>query len=438
MRSLRRRLSVSLLLAVSLVGTVLAAIAYRQASLQTRELLDNQLRQIASIVAAQAGPLSAATEGPHNDLEVGIWGADGKLQYASTQHMRIPLNAKAGFSDVQLSSEPYRVYAAQIDGRRIYVAQPLDVRDDQAEGAALAAFVPILLLLPVLAIVIGGVIRALLQPMRAVADSVSHRDLFDRTALQTRALPSEVAPLVEEINRLLHRQSEAVQRERHFIADAAHALRTPLAALQLQADVLDGSSNPVERQRRLAELRAGIQRATRLSEQLLSQARIESNEDSEQETADVDMALHELEALYRPTAAAMQITLQLDTRSHATVRGPARRLLLICGNLLDNALRYTPGNGCIDVLAKTDGGMVRVEIWDEGPGLDPEQLGRVFERFYRAPGDASTGSGLGLASVDSLVRQMCGKVSLHNRADRSGLIARVILPLASEPVLSQS
>jgi two-component system, OmpR family, sensor kinase len=432
MKSLRGRLLSSLLLAVLLVGAVLAAIAYRQVNLETRELLDNQLAQIANIVALQTDPLSPAARRHKNSLEVGIWGPDGKLQYASSAFMRAPLATKPGFTDMILGPQPYRVYTALIDGRNIYIAQPVDIRDDQAETAALAAFLPLLMLLPVLAIVIAWVIRTLLQPMRAVALAVSRREPFDRTALQTRDLPSEVAPVVEELNRLLDRQSEAVQRERHFIADAAHALRTPLAALQLQADVLDGSSDRAERAVRLAELRAGIQRAARLSDQLLSLARIESSEDSVRETVEVDETLREVQVLYQPSAAASRITLRLDAHSRAKVRGHPSSLLLICGNLVDNALRYTPCNGRIELLAGAEGEAARIEIWDEGPGLETEQLGRVFERFYRVPGDSSAGSGLGLASVESLVRQMSGHVSLHNRTDRSGLIARVVLPRVLE------
>lgn len=432
MKSLRRRLLISLCIAVSVVGTVLAGIAYRQVNHQAKDLLDNQLAQIASIVAAQsvASPRPPRTD--DNDIEVAVWSADGKLHYSSTPLMRVPLTTKPGFTEINLAGEPYRVYSTLIAGRHIEIAQPVDTRDDQAEAAALAAFLPMLVLLPVLAIVIAFVIRALLQPVRAVAAAVARRDTFAREALEAQALPAEVAPLVEEINRLLERQNEAVQRERHFIADAAHALRTPLAALQLQADVLDGSDDPNERAARLAELRAGIQRAARLSDQLLSLARIESTEDTNTQTVDVDATLQEMQALYGPAARPRSITLRFDAHSNARVRGGPGRLILICSNLLDNALRYTPAGGRIELLAGAEGGAARIEIWDEGPGLKPDQLERVFERFYCAPDSESTGSGLGLATVESLVRQLGGRVSLHNRTDRRGLIARVILPRAQQ------
>ncbi|MGH8252903.1 MAG: histidine kinase dimerization/phospho-acceptor domain-containing protein, partial [Steroidobacteraceae bacterium] len=280
MKSLRRRLLVSLCIAVAVVGGVSAGIAYQQVNHQTKELLDNQLVQIAGIVAGRSvGPIRLT---PVDDeaIEVAVWGTDGKLQYSSIAQMSMPFTQVEGFSEMTLRSEPYRVYARVIDGRRIEIAQPIDARDDQAEAAALAAFLPLLVLLPVLALVIALVIRALLQPVKDFAAAVARRDILSREALQAAGLPTEVEPLVDEINRLLERQHEAVQRERHFITDAAHALRTPLAALQLQADVLDGSSDPAERALRLRELRAGIQRAARLSEQLLSLARIESGADT--------------------------------------------------------------------------------------------------------------------------------------------------------------
>ncbi|MGH8212935.1 MAG: ATP-binding protein, partial [Rhodanobacteraceae bacterium] len=271
---------------------------------------------------------------------------------------------------------------------------------------------------------------ALLQPVRDVAAAVARRDILSREGLQAARLPTEVEPLVDEINRLLERQHEAVQRERHFIADAAHALRTPLAALQLQADVLDGSSDPAERALRLSELRAGIQRAARLSEQLLSRARTEFGAESSGRSVDVDVTLSDLRALYQPAATAQGVTLQFVAESGISVRGDQRRLLLICGNLLDNALRHSPSAGCIELFAAAQDGAARIEIRDEGPGLEPDQLERVFKRFYCAPGSQGTGSGLGLATVENLVRQLGGHVSLHNRADRRGLIARVILPQA--------
>jgi two-component system OmpR family sensor kinase len=239
-----------------------------------------------------------------------------------------------------------------------------------------------------------------------------------------------VRPLVDEINRLLHRLSTAVEREQRFVTDAAHALRTPLTALQLQAEILEGGSSSEERAARLSELRAGIRRVIRLSEQLLSLARSQSETGPITATTELDSTLQEVAAFYAASASAKQIDLAVEAGSSARVYGNARRLTLIFGNLLDNSLRYTPAGGHIRIRASAAGGVARVEVWDEGCGLPPSELERVFERFYRAPGSEGSGSGLGLATVDALVGQLGGQVVLENRVDHTGLVAIVTLPLA--------
>jgi len=430
MKSLHRRMLVSLCVAVSIVGAVSAVVAYRQVDNETRELLDHQQEQIADIAAQTVDGPAPELDDDDEDIEVAVWDVHDNLQYSSMSGAAMPLITGQGFTEMILGGKPYRVYTATVAGRHIEVAQPVDARDDQAEAAALSALLPVLILLPVLAGVIVLVIRTLLKPLREVAAAVARREPFSPEALQARALPAEVAPLLDEINRLLERQREAVQRERNFLTDAAHALRTPLSALQLQADVLDGSADPAERRARLAALRGGIRRATHLAEQLLTLARIETAADGELRMIDLDAALTEVKTLYEPVAAAAGIRLNAEAHSCARVRADHRKITLICGNLLDNALRFTPEGGSIALLAETKQGHAQIEICDEGPGLEPQELERVLERFHRTSADAGAVTGLGLATVDSLVKQLGGHVSLHNRTDRSGLIARVILPRA--------
>jgi two-component system, OmpR family, sensor kinase len=430
MRSLRGRLLLSLWIAVSVIAVLSATVAYQEVRREARELLDDQLQQIAAVAVSQSTAATGAIKNEDNDIEVAVWDHSGALQYSSSPAMTRPLSAAPGFSEVLIGQDAYRLYTRVLDGRHVEVAQPVDVRADQAEEAALAALLPMLILMPVLAIIIGLVIRQQLRPVKELAALVAQRDTFASAPLPVGELPTEVRPLVEDINRLLARQTEAAQRERHFIADAAHALRTPIAALQLQIDVLDGSADPAERAARLADLRAGVQRASRLSEQLLSLARAESAMDLAGQGADVNDTLRDIRELYEPAASAAGVTLDLSGRSEGVIRGAPRHLILICSNLLDNALRYTRSGGKVELRTDNSEGGLSIEVWDEGPGLPENELERVFERFYRAPGDGSTGSGLGLATVETLVRQLGGRISLRNRADRSGLIARVVLPLA--------
>jgi two-component system OmpR family sensor kinase len=178
-----------------------------------------------------------------------------------------------GFQTLKLGNEDYRVFAAKSGDRNIVVAQSMDVIHEAEAGVAMATLLPIGLLLPILAVVLGFAIRRQLKPLDGAAAAIANRPPLSLDLLPEQGMPAEVRPLVDEINRLLHRLSTAVEREQRFVTDAAHALRTPLTALQLQAEVLEGGSNSAEREARLAELRAGIRRVIRLSEQLLSLAR---------------------------------------------------------------------------------------------------------------------------------------------------------------------
>jgi two-component system OmpR family sensor kinase len=429
MTSLRRRLLLSSSLAVGIVGLICATVAYRQVSDQTRMLLDDQLAQIARLAAQTVDGSEIQSRGDE-DIVVSVWGADQKLKFSTATALGLPL-LQPGFAEVVLKDEPYRVYSTVIAARHIAVAQPVDIRDDQAEAAALAAFLPLLVLMPVLAIVLALVIRAQLKPVRNLAAQVARRDPFERAGLEAAGLPAEVLPLVDEINRLLSRQNAAAQRERQFVTDAAHALRTPLAALQLQADVLEGATSPEEYAARFTDLRAGVRRAAHLSEQLLAVARSKPATDPDVVCVEVAAVLREVLDLYQPAASAAGVALRLDPEIRATVRADARRLLLIFGNLVDNALRYTPAGGQIELRAQYAATTVRVEVLDQGPGLPRAELTRVFEPFYRVAGDPGGGSGLGLATVANLVKELGGQASLRNRDDRHGLVACITLPLVT-------
>ena len=262
--------------------------------------------------------------------------------------------------------------------------------------------------------------------------AIAQRPPLALDPIPVESLPAEIRPLVEEINQLLVRQKAAIDREQHFLSDAAHALRTPLTALQLQSDVLDGSSDPEERARRRAELRAGIRRVVRLTGQLLSLARQESQDTDPASSTSLAEVLSDVHSVYFAIAAERGVTLSRVSARDLRVRGSLQQLILILGNLLDNALRYSPRDGILELAIVAEGSTVTIEVRDEGPGLRAEELQRVFERFYRAAGDNTVGSGIGLATARSVAEQLGGRVWLENRADRSGIVARVTLALARD------
>jgi two-component system, OmpR family, sensor kinase len=457
-KSLRRGLTIWLWAALGIVGGLCLAVGIWLTQQETQAQLDYQMQQVAQILAGQvftaaptASPSSSSNLSPSihishdqdDDLIVTVRNGSGSLLYASSSNRQLPgellpdLDA-LGFRTLKLGEGRYRVFAARSGELRIQVAQSMDVIREAEGGIALATLLPIAILLPVLAAVLGWVIRRQLQPLNEAAASIAQRPPLSLEWLPEDQMPAEVRPLVEEMNRLLRRLRTAVEREQRFVTDAAHALRTPLTALQLQAEILDGGHDGQERAARLSELRAGIRRIIRLSEQLLSLARSESESEPLTVTSDLDAALAEVVAFYQAAAHAREIDLQVEGLSVAYVYGNARRLTLIFGNLLDNSLRYTPAGGHVRVRVSALDNEARVQVWDEGPGLPPQELERVFERFYRGSSEQGIGSGLGLATVRTLARQMGGNVVLENRIDHTGLVATVTLPLAqpSQPSLS--
>lgn len=439
MTSLRKRLIVSLWLALLVVGTVSATFTYLQTRQETNGMLDYHMEQVATFFVARTfGTLSSQPMIPRlhtdHDIEedyiVKVRDGSGRVLYATPSDVQIPPVSWLGFRVMKLDGVDYRVFSAESGAQRIVVAQQMELRRETAAAAAFAALLPVGLLVPVLGLVIGIVIRRQLQPLSETAMAVAARPSVALDPLPVSALPAEVRPLIEEINRLLARVAVANESERRFIADAAHALRTPLAALQLQADVLDGSQDVAERAARITELRAGIRRAVRLSQHLLTLARSESAHKSSPGTVAVDPAIAEALHVFGPIAAGRGVELHQTVPCNAEVSADPRDLGQIIGNLLDNALRYTASGGRVTVAAGADGGDVRIDIADEGPGLPESELEKVFRRFYRSPGDATEGSGLGLAVVRGIVERLGGRVQVTNRGDRSGLIASVWLPIA--------
>jgi two-component system, OmpR family, sensor kinase len=451
LKSLRRGLTTWLCVAVAAVGALCVSVGNWQARRETQSQLDYQMEQVARILAAQdfSAPRSADTaDDPEilprvyihhdneDDLIVVVRDGAGRVLYASKSNRHIPGGllppaAELGFHVRDFGTGPYRVFSAQSHGLSIEVALSMDVISEVEGGVALATLLPVVLLLPVLALVIGFVIRRQVAPLDAAAAALAQRPASSFEDLPVADLPAEVRPMVEEINRLMRRLETTVIREKQFVTDAAHALRTPLTALQLQVDVLDGGRDVEEKAARLAELRTGLRRIIRLSEQLLSLARNESAAGPVEEKADLRQGLEDVSQLYADAARAREVRIQVESDAFVRVPGSLRGLGLILGNLVENAIRYAPAGTAVSVRSSVAGGRARIEVWDEGVGLPPSELERVFERFYRAPGDTSNGSGLGLSTVDTLVRQFGGSVWLENRTDTSGLVAIVTLPVVS-------
>lgn len=438
MTTLRARLTVWLLGALVLVGSCSALFVYVRAERATQALLDNQLKQVGQLVAARRRertvPLAGRDAEPAGkapeDLIVTVRDEAGTVRFSTDPEVPLPTPVP-GFSERQIGGQRYRVYGMDTGVRSVAVAQAIGVRQDAALAGALAVLLPVAVLIPVLALVIGFVVRRGLTPLEKAVRSIAERSPLALEAVALADQPEDLRPLIGAMNRLIARLAESLEHERRFISDAAHALRTPIAALLLQADVLDTCRDVDERDRRLRELRAGIDRAVRLTNQLLALAGDERGPRIVGARTPADVLLEEVAGLYAPLAAARGVRIELLPETDAGLPGELGRLLLIVGNLFDNAVRHSPAGGKVQLRSHEAGSTVEIEVVDEGPGIPPAEIERVFERFYRSAGAPEGGSGLGLATARAVAGRLGGRVTLANRTDRAGLVARVTLPVAA-------
>jgi two-component system sensor histidine kinase TctE len=276
-----------------------------------------------------------------------------------------------------------------------------------------------------------------LAPLTALQARIRRRRPEDRSPIDARGAPEEIAPLVESFNDLLARLSASIQVQKRFIADAAHQMKTPLAGLRTQSELALRETDPAELRRSLRHIAAASERAARLINQLLALARAEHRGAESPAFEAVDLAGLTREALreWVPQAIERQIDLGMDVKAEeAQVFGAPMMLREMLGNLIDNALRYTPAGGTVTARVLRDGDAVVLEVEDTGPGIPKAERSRVFDRFYRVLGTHVEGSGLGLAIVREIVEQHEAQVSIHT-PERSedpalpGAIIRVRFPL---------
>ncbi len=435
MKSIRRQLLVWLLGGLALAIIAAAFGTYFRARQEANALFDYQLKEMAaSLTDAPFAPAPAGVGalGPgSNALVVQIWDRNGVQLYLSQPHRVLPQNAQLGFTTVDTSTGAWRVFSTLADDQVVQVAQPMSARRELATSMALRTVVPLLLALPVLALLIWLTIARGLAPLDRVAAAVERRSPALLEPLSESGLPREVKPLVGALNGLLARLSQALDAQRSFIADAAHELRTPLTAVHLQAQLAERAPNDAERRAALADLKGGLQRATRLVEQLLTLAREEPGvADRPQATIDLQALASAVVAELAPLAAAKRIDLGLNAESPVQVHGDAEALATLLSNLVDNALRYTPEGGRVDVGVAIDAGRALLSVRDSGPGIPEADRERVFDRFVRGnvAAGAVRGSGLGLSIVKRIAERHGAEIVVGPGLDGAGAGISVRFP----------
>ncbi|MCL4184036.1 MAG: HAMP domain-containing protein [Burkholderiaceae bacterium] len=431
--SIRARLLLSLLPLFILAEAVIGTVSYRYVLRESHELFDYHLRQMALSLRDQGSVLPPP--GPPEDREqfdfvVQIWSADGSKIYLShtRSRARLPERATLGFADVVTEGERWRVYSTLARGRVIQVGQPFEVRERIAAAAALRSLTPLLIFAPLVALAIWWLVGQSLRPVERVASELRRRDAQRLDPVPEDELPTEVEPMVRSLNGLLERLRRAFEAQRAFVADAAHELRTPIAALKLQAGLLARARDDASRSEALGELNAGIDRSAHLVDQLLTLARSEP-EARATVGANVDLVRIAGEAVAEilPLAEARGSRIRVVAGETAELLGDASALHSLVRNLIDNALRHTPTGSRIDVEVAADAREVRLSVDDDGPGIPVEERDRVFDRFYgRSAGD-DAGSGLGLAIVKAVVERHAGRIEL-DQSPLGGLRVLVRLP----------
>jgi two-component system OmpR family sensor kinase/two-component system sensor histidine kinase QseC len=431
--SIRRRLVAWLTVAIVLAAAAQGAWQYRHALQQSDALFDYHLRQLAlalrdQALAAPAGSPQLTRTEP--DVVIQIWDAAGERDYGSPASVTLPRLDRAGFGDLDTPQGRWRAYATSAGPRMIQVAQPHAMREAVAARSALRALVGPTALALALAALAWLAVTLGLRPVARLARDVQAREPGDLRPVGGTSVPAEVVPLVGAFDALLERLARSQAAQRALIADAAHELRSPLTALSLQLQSLDRDGvRPDSAQR--DQLRAGVERATRLVEQLLALARSEAAADAAgARDVRLDALARTTLANALPLADAQGTDLGLVREDAVTVRGDPDAIAALLANLVDNAIRHAGRAARVDVAVYRERDRAVLTVADSGPGIPAEDRQRVLGRFQRGPAAGANGTGLGLAIVRAAVERHGGTLQLLD-SPLGGLLARVELPAAA-------
>ncbi|RKS27968.1 two-component system OmpR family sensor kinase [Pseudomonas sp. WPR_5_2] len=438
--SVQLRLSVALSLAILIIAFVAGVFAYVSAFDEAHEMQDDTLRQMAELFDRQQMTLKYPENPVEEDDETRIivqYLADGSQASGNDDvgtPLPFPTTLADGLSTVPIAGEAFRVLVKTTrQGQRIAVAQETGARDTDARASALRSVLPFLILLPVLLLVVSDLVRKLFRPIATLSSEIDRRDEQELHPIDEQHLPVEIRPFVVAINRLLKRVAQSMETQRRFVADAAHELRSPLTALSLQAERLAAADMSAPARERLLKLRRGIERGRNLIDQLLTLARVQSASGLALPTA---VSVHDvyrrvLEDLW-PLAEVKHLDIGVEAGEDVRVMIHDADLLAVVKNLVDNAIRYTPEGGRVDLSVTLENGAALLQIKDSGPGIASEEQERVFDPFYRSLGTQVSGSGLGLSIVKAIMDRTGARVRLGftDERERRGLCVSLWLTVS--------
>lgn len=445
MMSIRRFLLVAIAVVMAGTSVAVSVATYVEAYHEVDELFDGHLAQQGRILAllaeSSAGQLDpailhASSPGHYYERYVAIqrWSAEGSLLLASASVPEVPLASfAAGLSRTQIAGEDWHVFTQRLsNGDWLMVAEGARAREELVHGAALAVVTPFAIAVPLALVLMALVIGRGLRPLSALQRAVRARDSSNLQPLVTSASNvAELAPLEQAINGLMAQVMAALAREQRFTADAAHELRTLLTVLKLHAHNAANLKKHDDVQASLAQLQAGVDRATHMVTQLLSLARLDPEDaDALKQATPLLPVVRQVLADLMPLAERRHQQLDCEgVEAAPTVLLRREALDILLRNLVENALRYSPVDTNVSVTARLQGDQVRITVEDEGEGVSAEQAGRVLERFYRGRHDGQ-GAGLGLSIVSRILTLAGGELAFIPRDSTQKAHVVVTLPRA--------
>jgi two-component system, OmpR family, sensor kinase len=438
--SLQFRLSLWLSLAILIIALIAGIIAFISAFNEAHEFQDDVLRQVATLFDRHHLPMLQEGDsymGVISDTESRVFvqllsgppSSSGR-RFANPP-LALPQNLPDGLQTVSIGKKAYRVLIRTLgNGERLAIAQDTAVRDEIARDSSLRTLLPFLILVPILLLVMAILIRTIFKPVADLSSEIDQRGEQELHPIAPEPLPVEIRPFVGAINRLLRRVEQSMEAQRRFVADAAHELRSPLAALSLQAERLSDTEMSAIAHERLNTLRHGIKRGITLLDQMLALARAQGSTITPDTTVSVQQVYRRVLEDLMPLAEAKGIDIGVVSETDAQVIANEVDVITLVKNLVDNAIRYTPAGGRVDLSVSDTNGAITLVVEDNGPGIPEADRERVFDPFYRVLGSDEIGSGLGLSIVRTISARLGASVSLGFASDqtKSGLKVTITVP----------
>ncbi len=436
--SIRRRLLITLLASLVLVWIAMLAFGYQKVHEEIHELSDARLQQAARTLLVldmkRLGRLvRSETDGPDmpdsaqadeaSPLAFQAWDANGQLLIDSANAPETGFDPRPGFATRTLDGEAWRSYSVQDSkhGYLLTVLEPLAVRDHPVRELAGRMAQVLLLALPILAVLIWLMIRQGFAPLQQLSSAIAERDARALDPFNPERVPEEALKLVESLNGLLARLAHSLEKERAFTADAAHELRTPLAAIKVQAEVALAASDAATRQQALKQVIAGVDRSTHLVQQLLQLARLEHGTRDLRQMLDLGELAAQVVAARADAALQRGMDISLEAEPGCALTGDAVMLRVLLDNLIDNAIKYGRADGAIEVRVQRDGEHLVLRVSDDGAGVPESDFERLRDRFYRIEGSAASGSGLGLSIVEKIAAAHAATMQFQTGINGRGL-----------------